>query len=147
VALFGPPRAKFFYPRLSYGSPATLLDFDDPASRVVVQRIPIRAQNVSDNGTMETLSIRSETLVTIGLAPLTRDKLAELYTYVDTWGLAGKQGALTLDRFSACAGQWEYDQFNGFFTKAELMTNPFAPARYLLSRALYAIELVFRQGA
>ncbi|OGB94027.1 MAG: hypothetical protein A2Z31_00230 [candidate division NC10 bacterium RBG_16_65_8] len=147
MPIFGPPRAKSFYPRLSYGTGPTVLDFEDAAARLVVQRIPVRGQNLTDNGTLETLTIRTDTLLTIAFVPLTRDKLAELYTYVDTWGLLGKQAALTLDRLNTCGGQWEYDQFNTFFTKAELLNNPFAPTRFLMGKALYSIELVFRQGS
>jgi hypothetical protein len=44
-------------------------------------------------------------------------------------------------------GQWEYDQYNTFFSKAELVSATFAPTRSLFSRALFSVELIFRQGS
>lgn len=43
-------------------------------------------------------------------------------------------------------GVEEYDIYNTSFTKAELLNNPFQAQRPLFGRALYALELLFRQG-
>jgi hypothetical protein len=43
-------------------------------------------------------------------------------------------------------GVAEYDIYNTTFTKAELLNNPFQAPRPLFGRALYALELIFRQG-
>lgn len=43
-------------------------------------------------------------------------------------------------------GIYEFDTFNVYFSKAELLSNPFQPSIVNLFRSLYALELAFRQG-
>lgn len=144
MPLFGSPRPGFFYPSLVYN--AVTINFDDPVTAIEVQRKPIRGRNLSQNGTSETLFFRVETMVVLSFRFLQKPKLEEIRTYIEAWGLLGKQAVLTLDRLSTCAGQYEYDAYNAFFTKAELLNDPFAPTRSLMPRALYSIQLAFRQG-
>ncbi len=136
--------SKFFYPRLVYN--AITIDFVDPVSVIAVDEIPIRGQNASIAGLTETLFERMELRVTLNFVHVNNTITAALRTYWTNWGSLGKQAALTFDRLSTCAGQYEYDQFNTAFTKAELLNSPWAPRRSMTGRALYAMQLVFRQG-
>ena len=146
--LFGRgPIPQMFYPSLVWGSPAKTLDFDEPAALIRVARKPIRGQNISSSGSLETVFERFETTALLAWRHLPTDLLADIETYFVDWGAKGEQSVLTLDRFGTCAGQREYDTFNTFFTKAELMNDPWDPQRSTLSApVLYTLELLFRQG-
>lgn len=132
-----------FYPRLVYNG--VTLDFEI-AKSVVVTPKPVRAQSTTLSGVNETLYIREELIVVLSFGPMSSPKAGELLTYVRTWAFQGKQAVLTLDRFNTCAGQLEYDQFNGSFTKAELLNDPLSVARFLMAKPLYAVDLTWRQG-
>lgn len=146
-------RSGFFYPRLVWE--VTTLDFDlfsGPngagvvANTLVVDELALRGQNVAIAGAQETLFERDERRVTLTFMHIDNTLMASLRTYWNTWAKFGKQAALTLDRLNTCGGQYEFDQFNTFFTKAELQNNPWAPRRALAARALYQLQLVIRQG-
>jgi hypothetical protein len=135
--------AHYFYPRLVYNS--ITVDFD-LALNVVVTPKPVRAQNISLNGNLETLYIREELIVTLSFGPTQLTKATAIMLYARNWGFQGKQGVLTLDRNSNCAGQLEYDVFNTSFTKAELLNDPLTLTRHLMAKPLYKLDLTFRQG-
>jgi hypothetical protein len=132
-----------YYPRLVYNG--ITLDFEI-AKMVAVQETPVCAQNTTLSGVVETLGIRLETTVVLSFAPMSSPKLQELRAYWLNWAWLGKQAVLTLDRFGTCAGHTEYDLYNLFFTKAELLNSPFGPTRFTPKKALYSIDLTFRQG-
>ncbi len=138
------PLATCFYPRLVYN--AVTIDCTDPVGVIVAPEVPIRGGNVAVAGVQETLFERIEVQVTLGFRLLPSAKVSELWTYWSTWGAARKQAVITLDRFATAAGQWEYDRYNTFFTKAELVTDRFLPVRAFLTRALYHLDLTWRQG-
>jgi hypothetical protein len=140
-------RATFFYVRLSYGSGPTQINFVNPCHiPAVPTQLAVRAENVSMGGFREVLHIRDEVRITLQFPMLFKSEVVALRTYWDAWGKYGHQAALTLDRNSAATGQDEYDAWNTYFTRAELLSNPFAPQRRVISDIVYAIELVFRQG-
>lgn len=68
------------------------------------------------------------------------DNVATLFTDNSADGSLGAQAPYR--------GTLETDIYNRFFTKAELITSSFAPGRSIpsMSRDLYALELIFRQG-
>lgn len=138
------PLAKFFYPRLTYN--AINIDFPDPVTNLRVQEPEVRLANLSTAGVTESLSVRSDFFLILQFAHLSTATLASLRTFWRDHGRLMKQSAITLDRLLTCAGQYEFDQFNTFFTKAELQANPFAPTRSAFTQARYQIELLFRQG-
>ncbi|MBI4637675.1 MAG: hypothetical protein HY727_15160 [Candidatus Rokubacteria bacterium] len=135
---------KHFYVRFVYN--AITIDFE-PATKIEIQEVPIRGQNVGLSGVLETVYERNEVLVTLTLQHLTAAIATSLMTYWRDWGSRGFQGVLTLDRLGTCGGQWEYDNFNSYFSKAELVIEKSAIARSAgLSVALYLAVLTFRQG-
>ena len=137
--------AKFFYPRLVYN--AVTIDFAEAYRVIIPPEQMIGSVALSASGLQETLVDRIERTVTLVFWPMTTAKLTEVRTYWTNWGHLGKSGALTLDRLSTCAGQFEYDTYNTFFTAAVLVTNPFAPTRQeaAISRAAYMMSLTWRQ--
>lgn len=132
--------------RIQYSSgPVITMDFD-PIQMIRVVEQGIRGENLAVAGHREVLLERIETQVFLRLGfALTADMTA-LLTWWRNWASKGLQSTVILDRLSSAAGQWEYDNFNTFFTKAELLNNPFPPIRSILARARYLIELQFRQG-
>jgi hypothetical protein len=142
------PIATYFYPRIVYSSgPAITIDFDDPVTAVTVTPgQAIRGENTSVAGVSETISVRDEYTVRLVFTEVPTAKVSEVYSFWTQWGRLRKQAAITLDRLATCGDQWEYDNFNTYFTKAELLTNPFMPQRARLTRARYNFELLFRQG-
>jgi len=134
-----------FNVRLVYGAGPTTVDLD-PAAMIRIQEPVVRGENVAADGTREVVFERLETLVFLGYQYLLTAEATALLTYWRTHGAKGLQATLTLDRLSSSAGQWEYDNYNTFFTKAELLNNPFAPSRAVRGRPRYALELQFRQG-
>ena len=135
---------KFFYSRLVYN--AITIDFNESTSMIEITEIPIRGVNTSTAGVSETLFERVEVQVALKFHFIDIATSTALLTYWRNWGSLGKQATLTLDRLNTCAGQYEYDNYNTYFTKAELLNNPFAPKRQLLVRPLYQIVMQFRQG-
>jgi hypothetical protein len=141
--LFG-IKQKFFYPRIAYDSPVINVDFDDPVSPVILP-VSIRADAVAEDGTRESLFRRIENQVRFtGL--INKTLLDLIYTFWKNWGALGKQATLTLDRLSTCAGQFEFDSFNAFFTKAEVTDLNFQLVRAVPARIVYGVTLTFRQG-
>lgn len=138
------PLQKFFYPRLVYNS--VTIDFPEPLAGIAPAPSDVSVVTRSLAGYTETLFQRIEHQIELNFRHLDSATLAALWTYWTTWAALGKQAALTLDRFNTCAGQWEYDQFNTFFTKAELVKQPFRARREVNGRTLYMIVLLFRQG-
>ena len=138
-------RAKFYYPRLVWN--AVTIDFVNP---VHIPEIPtemaVQGQNTSLNGFQETLFIRDEHRVHLLFRVLSTGELQALRAYWNGWGKYGRQATLTLDRSGTCAGQYEYDVFNTFFTRAECLQNPYAPTRTILGDTIYTYDVVFRQG-
>jgi hypothetical protein len=145
MGLTGAAKQKFFYPRLVYN--AITIDCDDPVAAIEVSEIPVAGRNVSASGKQETLYLRIEQQVRLMWINLEIAKITALRTYFRDWGGQGKQAALTLDRLLTCAGQYEYDHYNTFFDKAELVDVRLIPQRSQLTKALYTLTLVFRQGA
>lgn len=141
------PASGHFYPRLEYGTGPTVIDIDRLAG-VVIRIVPdhIRGQNVSLAGQLETLSIRLEMRLFLGLTNLSATTQNALDAWFQTWASVGRQTTITLDRFGTCAGQWEFDGYNLHFTRAELVTNPPDIARLTLARPFYQQAFLFRQG-
>jgi hypothetical protein len=137
---------KYFYPRLQYGTGPTTIDFVKSLLDVQVSEIPIKGVNTSIGGRQETLFERMEVQVTLRINHEDVATLTALLTYWRSSGALGKQATLVLDRLGTCAGQYEYDNYNTYFTKFELLTNPFKVVRSLSSSARYAIDLTGRQG-
>lgn len=136
-----------FYPRLTYGT--TAVDFPtslggSPA-HIVVAETPIARSNVAEDGSRETLFQRLDVELTLSWTHLPAGTITQVLTWWRDWASKGKATAITLDRFDACGGQWEYDQYNTYFSHAELLNNPFGPQRPQLGRPKYALQLKFRQ--
>ncbi len=142
----GSPRTGFFYPRIVYGTGPTTINFDDAATPRVPEPVAVRGDNISTAGRRESLFTRLERVLTIIFPAMDNTKFTELHTYVTTWALLGEQAAVTLDRLSTCAGQFEFDVYNTFFTKAELLELRWSPQRAVLSRPFYTVTMTFRQG-
>lgn len=141
-------RSTFFYPRISYGDPATVIDFVNPAHIVdPPTELSVQGQNFSLNGFMETLFIRDEVRITLLFPQLFSSEVEDLRDLWQGWSKRGRQFALTLDRNATCAGQYEFDVYNTYFSRAELLSNPFAPKRRVISDTVYLYELTVRQGA
>lgn len=144
-------RTGYFYPRINYNS--VNIDFDDtagspagPCNLIVFPPTVVRGENYAASGAREVLVERIEYTMRMQFLLITKARLDSLWTYWSTWGALGKQAAITLDRNSGCGGQWEYDQFNTFFNKAENVDQSFQPARTSNKGPLYGITLNFRQG-
>lgn len=143
----------FFAVRFVYGVGPITLDFDQAATTVFPQITPIMGSSMVYDGHRETLFNRQEYGVTLAWQKLSTTMINGVGTWFNNWGGLGKQTAITLDRAATCAGQAEYDNFNAFFTKAELITAPLslqipplAASRTVIDRAIYSVALVFRQG-
>ena len=136
-------KAQFFYPRLTYGVSPVAINFVNPAQLVEVTDLAVRAQNVSLAGFQETLFIRSETRVRLLFHWLSASEIADVRTYWEASGKRGFQSVLILDRDGTCTGQYEYDVFNTYFDRAELISNPFEPKKTVLSDSIYGWEFVF----
>lgn len=145
MGLTGAPKTGHFYPRLVYN--AITVDFEDPLTGIAISEVPVSGRNLASSGKQETLYLRMERTVQLVWANLETVKLKDLRTYFADWGGQGKQGVLTLDRFNTCQGQWEYDEHNTTFNKAEWVGPPLVPQRFTPQRALYTVTLTFRQGA
>lgn len=137
----------YFYPRITYGSPAVNLDFDDPIMPPVIRPVPIGRQATAVSGAREALHERVEQQVVLVANAVTVTLLDAIWTYWSTWGALGKQATLILDRLSTNAGKWEYDRFNTYFTKAEALIEPLVLRRTTPARTYFAVQLAFRQGA
>lgn len=143
-------RDTFFYLRIAYGdeSPQTLIELVNPVHiPAPPTELGVRAENYSLAGYMERLHVRDEIRLTIQCPLLFQSEVESLRSMWNDWAKYGNQMALTLDRRNTAGGQDEYDNWNTFFDRAELLTNPFAPQRRVISDIAYAMELVFRQGA
>ena len=137
--------ASFFYPSVIW--PGGRIDFDEAYRLVIPPEQAVGSVALSASGLQETLVDRVEVTVSIVFWPITTARLTEIRNYWRSWGLYGRPATLILDRLNTCAGQYEYDQYNLFFTKAILINNPFAPTRQeaAISRAKYSVALQFRQ--
>lgn len=142
LGLFG-PRTGYFYPSFSFGG--STIEFTDPVNDVSIQDLPIGGMNVSLNGNSETLQVRVETQLTLSFMTLDPTLLNQLRDWWRGWAMVGKQTAITLDRLGTCAGQWEFDTFNTFFTRAVCLRNPFPPKRLAPGRQLFVVQIVVRQ--
>jgi hypothetical protein len=138
------PRAGFFYPRIIYGGGAQL-DFLVPADPLISEGV-IKGENISLPGFQETLWVRHEPRLTLGFRILSETNLIQIREWWREWGSRGRQNEVILDRFDTCTGQYEYDIHNRTFTRAHCLYNPFEPRRFTPSRALYTLQLTFRQG-
>lgn len=138
-------KATFYYPSLIW--PGGQIDFDEAYRIVIPPEQGIGNTNVAASGLQETVLDRIETTVSLLFWPISTTRLNQVRTYWRTWGVYQKPSTLILDRFDTCGGQYEYDNYNRFFTRAILTSNPFAPTRQqgVESRSLYAIKLDFRQ--
>lgn len=134
-----------YFPRLTWNS--NVLDIQNPVDVNIPTVLSIRGENYSMNGFRELLHVRDEVQVTLGFKVLSTALVTALHTYYDQWGKLGEQSTLVLDRNATQAGQWEYDFYNTYFTRAELLTTPFAPGRMIKGGSIYLLELTFRQGA
>lgn len=141
------PFAKFFYPRLTYTPPGgsqTIIDIVDPVAGIEIDEMVVAGENMAESGVRETLLVRTEYQVRLTFVHLTTAQLTDLMTLFRK--MYGVQFALTLDRLATAGGQWEYDQYNSFFDKAELLDPRFLPRRSMTSRALYVLTVALRQG-
>lgn len=140
-------RDQFFYLRLTYGTGPTVVNFVNPVHIVdPPTQLAVRAENVSLAGFREVLHIRDEVRLHVLFQSLFTSEVESLRTYWDAWGKFGRQSAIILDREDTASGQDEYDNFNTFFTRAELLTNPFEPKRRVPHDAWYVWDAVWRQG-
>lgn len=139
------PLQTFFYPRLSW--PGGEINFDEAYRVSCPDESPVGSVNIAASGLQETVIDRDETTITIVFWPITTSRLTEVRNWFHAWAKKGNRSALILDRLNTCAGQYEFDNFNAFFTKAILINNPFRPSRMqgVESRARYTISLSFRQ--
>lgn len=147
------PLTKHFYVRLVYGTGPTTIDISEPAADIRIASTPVAGTNVAAGGKREVVFQRLDTFVALAFRKLPLADMNAIKTWLGTHALKGKQSALTLDRLATSAGQWEYDNYNTFFDKAELVGAPGQIAvppvevpRTMLSRALYSLNLIFRQG-
>lgn len=147
--LFGPPRPTFFYPRIQWnqGGSGFTIDFCDPVVEIRVQPGMLRGQNIALSGKTETLAVRDEYRLSLAFQALQTDIMDRCFVWFSEHAVRGGQSAITLDRFNTCNGQWEYDRFNTYFSRAEIINNPIEPVRTVRSRPLYTYQFVFRQGS
>ncbi len=142
-------KAQHFYPRIVYGDTPTTLDLNlNPVHYLEITELDVRAENVSLGSFREVLHIRDEVRVRLVWDTLRKAEVDSLRTFWNSWGKLGRQSVLTLSMV-ACTGQYEYDAYNTYFTRAELMSNPFDPKRRELALdggGYWNFELVFRQG-
>jgi hypothetical protein len=144
------PLQTFFYPRITYTPPGgsqTIIDFEDNAgapATPIIREVPVESVSVALSGADETLSFRTEYILQLILADVPLAKVTALQTYFRA--MRGRQVALTLDRLATCAGQWEYDTYNTFFTKAVLQNPAFDPSRLGGTNRYVFPPLVFRQS-
>jgi len=137
--------ATFYYPSLIWAGGR--IDFDEAYRVSVPPEEGIGSTGIAASGLQESAVDRIEVIVTIVLWPITTSRLTEIRTYWRQWGLFRRRAQLILDRLNTCAGQYEYDHYNTYFTKAILIDNPFKPTRQeaAISRPKYSIALSFRQ--
>jgi hypothetical protein len=139
--------ASFFYPSIIW--PGGRIDYDAAYRMTIPPETPVGGQDVSASGLQETLIERVEVTVSIVFQPLTAALLTATRNYWRSWGLYGRPGQLILDRNFGCAGQYEYDNYNTYFSRAILITNPFTASRMsgAESRGTTALQLqlAFRQ--
>jgi len=85
--------------------------------------------------------------LTIVFWPISTSRLTEIRTYWRQWGIYRRPCQLILDRLYTCAGQYEFDHYNQYFTRAILIDNPFKPTRQeaAISRPKYSIAMSWRQ--
>jgi hypothetical protein len=143
--------ATAFYPSISYGTTPTLINFGaseprEVASTIEINEAAIRKQNVSEDGTTETLFLRFETQVRLSFQFLTKATLDALRTWWRGHAGLGNASVLVLDRLGTAGGQIEYDTYNAFFTLAELVDVQWQPRRTTPRGIHYALSLTFRQG-
>lgn len=147
-------RLTFFYPELTWTTAViprkyqTQVRFSEGehVATLEIRPVAMRRDNVADSGARESLYTRVEQQVRLVFDALGVNTFTGLYDYWSTHAALGRQTELVLDRFDTCAGQWEYDQFNRSFASAELVQMEYTQRRTVLARALYTVELVFRQG-
>jgi hypothetical protein len=148
------PFSKHFYVRLSYGSGPTLVDISESAAGVAIAEGPVSVSNLAMGGKREVLHFRIDTFLGLAFRRLPLADMNAIKTWLETHALKGLQTAVTLDRLATCGGQWEYDHFNTFFSRAELVgafgqiaVPPVVQfPRTVLERALWDQAFVFRQG-
>jgi hypothetical protein len=144
--------ATAFYPSISYGSAPTVINFGasdvrEVASLLEINEAAIRKQNISEDGTSETLFLRFEVQTRLSFQFITKATADLLRTWWRSHAALGNQSALTLDRLGTCAGQLEFDSYNTFFSLAELVDAQWQPRRTTPRGLHYAMTLTFRQGA
>ena len=137
--------ATFYYPSLIWAG--SRIDFDEAYRVSIPPEQAVGSVNIAASGLQETVLDRIEVTVTIVFWPITTARLTEIRNYWRTWGVYGRPATLILDRLNTCTGQFEYDTYNQFFTRAILVTNPFAPTRQEagISRARYSLAMTWRQ--
>ncbi|MGH7179979.1 MAG: hypothetical protein ACREJC_21560 [Tepidisphaeraceae bacterium] len=135
----------FWYPRIDF--PGGRIDLDE-VYRLAIQKARVGSTGISASGLQETAVDRAEVTVSLVLWPLTKSRTDEIHAWWDAWALYGRPSTLTLDRLNTCTAQYEF-RYNSFFSRAILVTDPFAPTRpeATVSRPLYSLSLVFRQDA
>lgn len=136
---------SFYYPSLIW--PGGRIDFDEAYRLNIPPEQAIGSVAIAASGVQETLVDRLEVTVSIIFWPITTSRLTEVRNFWRSWGCYGKPSELILDRLNTCVGQYEYDHYNLYFSKAVLINNPFAPTRQeaAISRSRYLIPLSFRQ--
>lgn len=149
TALFGGPLAGFFYPRFSWIAQGSLhqIEFVDPVVEIRVAPGVLRGQNIALSGATETLFVRAEFQLLLTFQVIQTDIMDRCFLWFYEHAVRGGQTQIILDRFNTCQGQWEYERFNNFFDKAEVLNNPIMPVRTVRSRPLYSYQFSFRQGS
>lgn len=136
---------SFWYTSIIF--PGGRVDLDN-LYRLAIQKARVGSSGISASGLQETAVDRVEVTVSLVLWPLTKASTDELHAWWDAWAIYGRPSQLILDRLNTCTTQYEY-RFNTFFSRAILVTDPFAPTRpeVAVSRPLYSLSLVFRQDS
>lgn len=147
-------RNKFFYPLIRYSAfvepdnRKSKILFSTPVNLLELTPTSIRSDAVAWSGAEQSLFNRQEDQVRLVWSLLDKSVLDELWTFWTTHAQKGLPAELVLDRLGTCAGQWEFDEYNQFFTRAKLVQMQFAPRRGAsLALTKYVVELIFRQDA
>lgn len=151
---WSPPPATLntaYYARIATVADVVIVDFTSGLSEApLIARTPVLRANIADSGMGEYLLVREEVTVRLIWEFLSKAEADSVKTFFDNYGKTRTQVKVTLARtivgVSTPAGQWEYDNYNAYFTKAELLDPSFVIPRRIRMRDIYSAVLTFRQG-
>lgn len=148
-----PPKINTaWYTQITDQADAALVNFDSALSEAPrITRTPVRRLNIADSGKAEYLLVRRELTVQLIWEFLSKIEIDGVEWFVANYGEPGTQVKVILARtiggVTTPAGQWEYDDYNTYFNKAELIDPSFTAVRRLRTRDIYSAVLTFRQGS